>query len=112
MIGRGTPAEASDANVETVSAFLIATHLKMPDYIRLAFHVLVLAFDGWPCLTRGKPFHRLDFQQRAGLLSGWEHSHIGTKRSLIAFYRTLVIFRLFSEPNTQDCSIVAYQKQV
>lgn len=112
MVGQEAPAEASDANVETVSAFLMATHSKMPDYLQLAFHILVLAFDAWPCLTKGKPFHRLDVKQRSGQLDRWEHSHIGAKRSLVAFYRSLVTFGLFSELHSkQDFRADTYVKQ-
>lgn len=97
IIAERTSSEPSDANVDTVSAFLIATHSKMPDYIKVGFHALVLIFDGLPFLTTGKPFHQLDFVRREDRLHGWEQSHIGAKRSLIAFYRSMVLFRLFSE---------------
>lgn len=87
----------SKGTVDAVANYLMATHVRMPDYMRLGFWVLVVVFDIWPYATSGRHFHRLDFEQRCHHLDGWEHSRMGFRRSLVALFRALVNFGLATE---------------
>jgi len=96
MIGQQAPWIPND-NGSIVTGFLLESHSKMPDYVRLGFRVVVIGFDIWSFPMSGKPFHLLDSARRIRQLDGWEHSRFGSKRALIVFFRTLTTFGLFSE---------------
>src|SRR3546814_17077268 len=53
-LAKSRPAE----EIAPVSAFLLETHSKMPDYMRLSFLILPLSFDHLSYPIQGKPFHR------------------------------------------------------
>ena len=106
MIGQQAPWPSKESG-KIVTGFLLETHSKMPDYLRLAFRVLVVVFDMWSYPASGKPFHRLDIARRTRQLDGWEHSRLGSQRTLIVFFRALTTFGLFSEIYKSDCEIEA-----
>jgi hypothetical protein len=87
----------SEGTVAVVGRFLMATHARMPDYMRFASWILVMIFDAWSYPTSGRPFHRLDIRRRSHQLEGWEQSRMGFQRSLIALFRALVTFGLSTE---------------
>ncbi len=88
----------------SVTQFLMRLHASMPDYLRLPMRCLTLAFDAWPLLITGKPFHRLSHERRCRQIEAWRHSRFGKFRDLIKFYDSLVIFGWYSAlyPLTPD----------
>jgi hypothetical protein len=95
-------AEAGPAAEQSVARFLLATHAKMPDYLRLPFVVLTLALDLWALPTAGRPFHRLPHEGRVRQLRAWRTSRLGPRRDLIKFYETLAVFGWYAEVYGQD----------
>ncbi|PLT94968.1 hypothetical protein [Sinorhizobium medicae] len=89
-------------NVAPIVSFLLATLAKMPDYLRVAFRILTLVFDAWPLVVTGKPFHRLDLAGRINQVEQWNQSRLVFRQALIAFYRSFVIFGLYSELSKED----------
>jgi hypothetical protein len=85
-----------------VASFLIGTHARIPDYLRLPLMVLTLAFDAWGVPTAGRPFHRLPLQARAKQIETWRRSRIGPRRDLIKFFETLAIFGIYSDKYPED----------
>lgn len=94
---------APERTVASVGTFLMATHARMPDYMRLGSWILVMTFDAWPYVTSGRPFHCLNHKQRNRQIERWEHSRLGLRRSLVTFFRTLVTFGLSSEGEKNGC---------
>lgn len=86
----------------TVGDFLVDVQARMPDYLRLPFRLLTLAFDAWSLPTAGKPFHRLPQDQRLRQVEAWKHSRIEARRRLIEFYESLTLFGLYSTLYGQD----------
>ena len=82
--------------------FLLAVHSRMPDYLRLPFRVLTLAFDAWAIPKSGRPFHRLPVEKRLEQMRRWRTSRIETQRRLIEFYESLALFGLYSDLYGQD----------
>ena len=112
VVRQETPSAAQAENIGTVAAFLLATHARMPDYLRFAFRILTLTFDAWSYPTTGRPFHRLSLARRTAQLSRWQHSRLQFRSSLIAFYRTMAIFGSYSEYYKQDHDHGAHPEQV
>src|SRR3546814_5627501 len=71
-LAKSRPAE----EIAPVSAFLLETHSKMPDYMRLSIRILTLLFDTWSYPIKGKPFHRLPLYQRIDKVEAWENSRL------------------------------------
>jgi hypothetical protein len=88
--------------VERVSGFLLMTHAKMPDYLRMAFRILTLLFDASSYPFKGKPFHRLGLAERIAQIKAWESSRLQFRRALMTYYRTMAVFGLYSELYGQD----------
>lgn len=88
-------ADAPDAHHE-VAAYLLATHRRMPDHLRLGLRAATLIFDATSLATAGKPFHRLDLRRRSRQVERWGLSRIGPQRSLVAFYRTLGTYAAYA----------------
>ena len=80
-----------------VARFVLQVHAHMPDYLRLPLRVLTLLFDAWPYPTSGKPFHALDQTQRRAHIQAWEGSRLDARRSLIAFYKSFVVYGFYAE---------------
>ncbi|NWH09393.1 MAG: hypothetical protein HXY22_12250 [Alphaproteobacteria bacterium] len=87
---------------ERVALYVLATHARMPDYLRVAFRFLTLLFDASSLLFRGKPFHRLSFAQRVAQIAWWERSFLQFAASFIAFHRTFTTFGFYSEVFGRD----------
>ncbi len=96
------PEKDGRENMVSVVGFLFATQARMPDHLRFAFRILTLVFDAWPYATTGKPFHRLDLPRRIDQVERWKRSRLAFRQGLIAFYRSFVIFGLYSELSKQD----------
>ena len=94
--------ECSGSEAQAVTRFLMAVHTRMPDYLRLPFHALVLVFDAWSIPLTGKPFHRLDTDRRSAQLARWKSSRLEVRRRLVEFYGSLALFGLYSELYGQD----------
>lgn len=94
------------ARREMIGSFLLASHARMPDYLRLGIRVLTLVFDAWPYATTGRPFHALSFDRRVRELDRWGRSRLKFRQSLTTFYRTLATFGLYSDLYRQDYDIV------
>jgi hypothetical protein len=85
-----------DHSPGTVSNFLVEQYTRLPDYLRLPFKCLILVFDAWALLYRGRPFHRLSHDQRWLLIQAWQQSPISFFRDLMKFCETLSIFSWYS----------------
>jgi hypothetical protein len=100
---------AQDAG--TIATFLLASHARMPDHLRLAFRVLTLVFDSWSYPTAGKPFHQLSVPRRLDQVSRWGASRLQFRHALITFFRTLTTFGLYSEIYKQDYEFGSHSEQ-
>lgn len=80
--------------VDTVEAFLLAAHDRMPDHLRINIRAATLCFDAWPLLRRGRTFHRLPLALRNRQIAAWETSRLAPLRGLMAFYGSFATFRL------------------
>jgi hypothetical protein len=80
--------------VDTVEAFLLAAHARMPDHLRINIRAATLCFDAWPLLRRGRTFHRLPLALRNRQIAAWETSHFTPLRGLMTFYGSFATFRL------------------
>lgn len=99
VVARQSPVAAPDRDaVAEVVAFVLATHAKMPDYLRLGFRVLTLVFAASSVLRHGQPFDRLSSDRQARQVARWEKSSFGFQRGLVAFYRTFTVFGLYTPP--------------
>lgn len=94
--GSGPGASAS------VARFLLATHARMPDYLRLPFKVLTLIFGIWSLPFAGATFHRLSHEARARQIRAWKGSALGVRRDLVKFYETLTIYGWYAELYGED----------
>jgi hypothetical protein len=63
----------------------------MPDYLRLPFAVVTLAFGASALLRHGKPFHCLPHEGRWRHIEVWRGAPLGPCRDLIRFYESFVI---------------------
>jgi len=106
VVRREAPEFSDDRHAYAVTRFLLTTHSKMPDYLRCAFYVLTLFFDGWSYPRHGRPFHRLSSDERARQMERWVSSRLAFGRSLITFYWTMATFGLASEIYRQDYDFV------
>lgn len=82
----------------------------MPDYLRLPFRILTLAFDAWALPRHGKPFHRLPHELRTRQVQAWKASRLEPRRRLIEFYETLAVFSLYSDLYGQDYGYASEQR--
>jgi hypothetical protein len=105
------PGSDAQVHLPAITAFLAATHARMPDYLQIALRILTFVFDAWPLATKGKAFHRLDLADRLDQVNRWERSRLTFRQSLVAFYRSLTMFRLYSELCKEDGDFRAHAKQ-
>jgi len=82
----------AEAEADSVVDFVRGQYRRMPDYLRLPLGLLTLMFDAYPCLLRGRPFHRLGRPERQRQVASWKHARLGVNRDLIRFYESLAIF--------------------
>jgi len=102
---RQGPSPGDAKRRDMIEAFLLASHARMPDYLRLGIRLLTLVFDAWPYPTTGRPFHKLSFAGRASQLENWDRSRLKFRQSFTTFYRTLATFGLYSDLYPQDYEI-------
>lgn len=76
--------------------FVLDQHGRMPDYLRLPFAAVTLAFGCSSVLRHGKPFHRLPHAARWRQVEAWRSAPLGPCRDLIRFYESFVIFYWYS----------------
>ncbi|OCP02316.1 MULTISPECIES: hypothetical protein [unclassified Ensifer] len=82
--------------------FLLRVHRQMPDYLRPPFHILVLLFNAWPLLSRGRFFHHLPLEDRLSELDKWRRSRLEFKRRFVEFHVSLALFGIYSDLYGQD----------
>lgn len=76
--------------------FVLGQRAGMPDYLRLPFAAVTLAFGLSSLLRHGKPFHRLPHAARWRQIEAWRSAPLGPCRDLIRFYESFVIFHWYS----------------
>jgi hypothetical protein len=97
----GTYSGTANAH-EPVARFLLETHARMPDYLRLPFMGLTLIFNLWALPSAGRTFHRLPHEERWRQIRAWKASSLGLRRDLIKFYETLAVFGWYAEIYGED----------
>jgi hypothetical protein len=100
--GQSSHGTATDALCLRSGHFVLAVHARMPDYLRLPFRLLTLAFDAATLVRCGRPFHRLSLERRIQHIERWRSSRIEAKRRLIEFYESLTLFGFYSDLYGQD----------
>ncbi|WP_270933897.1 hypothetical protein [Falsiroseomonas oryzae] len=94
-----------------VARFLLDVQARMPDYLRLPFRLLTLAFDAAPLPLTGRCFHRLSPERRLQCVDAWKGSRIEARRRLMEFYESLAVFSLYSNLYGQDYAPAAVAAQ-
>lgn len=93
--------ERGDAAQPDVALRFVTDSLAgMPGYLRPPLHLATLAFDAWPIVSRGRPFHRLGHEARLRQIDAWERSVLGPCRMLMTLYVSLTLFGLW--PDDQE----------
>lgn len=93
--------ERGDAAQPDVALRFVTDSLAgMPGYLRPPLHLATLAFDAWPIVSRGRPFHRLRHEDRLRQIDAWERSVLGPCRMLMTLYVSLTLFGLW--PDEQE----------
>ena len=80
-----------------IARFLLSQYMRMPDYLRVSFRIMMLLFDTWSIPFTGKLFHRLSHKQRELQVKAWKESKFAFRRDLIKFYESLILFAWYSE---------------
>jgi hypothetical protein len=78
--------------------FVLETHRRMPDHLRLGTIAATLLFDAAAFPRHGRPFHKLSLENRRAQIARWETAPIGVMRSLIAYYGGLATLSAHSVP--------------
>jgi len=73
----------------------------MPAHLRVALLVLVTAFDRAAAVRFGRPFHVLPQAKRVSYLAWWEGGPIRAQRDMVRFFRSLLVFALYSQPGRE-----------
>jgi len=92
----GDDTTPADERHNRVARFVLARHAAMPDYLRLPFAALTVAFDAAALALTGRCFHALPHERRWHVLDQWKRLPIGFARDLIRFYESLVVFGWFT----------------
>lgn len=93
--------ERGDAAQPDVALKFVTDSLDgMPGYLRAPLHIATLAFDAWPIVLRGRPFHLLRHEDRLRQIAAWERSALGPCRMLMTLYVSLALFGLW--PDQQE----------
>lgn len=108
MVEPAALAPDHDAALARIADFILATHAGMPDYLRLAFRILTLAFDAWALPFTGQPFHKADRAQRLAQVAAWEASRLTPRRALVVFYRTFATYGVYCERYEREDASAAY----
>jgi hypothetical protein len=99
---RSSGDDGSAALGKGAADFLLSVHRRMPDYLRPPFHILVLLFDVWPLLRKGRLFHQLSIDNRLVELDIWRRSRLEIRRRFVEFYTTLGVFGVYSDLYGRD----------
>ena len=87
---------------QAVARFLLETHVRMPDYLRLPLTCLTMVFEMWSLPFWGTPFHRLPDKKKWEQIQAWRDSSLGFRYNFIKFYTTLIVFGWYAELYGQD----------
>src|SRR3546814_4307156 len=66
-LAKSRPAE----EIAPVSAFLLETHSKMPDYMSFSIRIITLLLDAWSYPINDTPFHSIQITQRIDQVDTW-----------------------------------------
>jgi choline dehydrogenase-like flavoprotein len=83
------PLSVTHGDRNRVTAFIVAQHARMPDFLRMPFLILTLGFDvsGW--LFFGRSFRNQTRAQRRAQIGWWKASPLGVCRDFIRFFESL-----------------------
>lgn len=73
---------------ETVR-FVLEQSGRMPDFLRVPFRILTVAFNIQAFMKTGVLFHRQEPELRAVHAAAWKHSRISVRRDFIRYYESL-----------------------
>lgn len=90
------------AQSDAALRFVMDSLAGMPGYLRPPLHLATLAFDAWPILLRGRPFHRLRHEDRLRQIDAWERSLLGPCRMLMTLYVSLTLFGLWTDHQEEE----------
>jgi hypothetical protein len=102
LVWQEQPSFGQAAQAEKIATFLLESHARMPDHLRVAFRILTFVFDSWPYPLTGRPFHALSLSHRTAQVGQWTNSRFQFRHALITFFRTLTVFGLYAETYKQD----------
>lgn len=100
----GDAAPLADERHNRVVRFVLAQHAAMPDYLRLPFAALTVAFGFAAVAIAGRPFHALPHERRWRFVATWRRLPVSFARDLIRFYESLVVLGWFTVENGGDLS--------
>jgi hypothetical protein len=89
---------SSEDERRNAADFVLETHKRLPDHLRLGTSAATLLFDAAALPRHGRSFHRLPLGARQAQLRRWEKAPIGPMRSLIAYYSGLATLSAHSVP--------------
>lgn len=92
----GDASALADDRHNRVARYVLAQHASMPDYLRLPFAALTVAFGAAAVGLTGRPFHALPHERRWRFVDAWRRLPISFARDLIRFYESLVVFGWFT----------------
>lgn len=96
---------ADARHIPAVTRFVLGQHARMPDYLRLPLLLVTLAFDSYPCVVRGRRFHRLELLDRVRFVEAWKRGRLGVQRDLMKFYESLTVFGWQAEQHVDARSL-------
>jgi hypothetical protein len=76
--------------------FVLDQHGRMPDYLRMPFALVTLAFDASSVVRHGRRFRWLPHDQRWRQVIAWRNAPLGPCRDLMKFYESFVVFHWHS----------------
>jgi hypothetical protein len=87
---------------DAATRFVLEQCERMPDYMRLPFKTLTMAFDMAAILNTGRPFHSLPLEHRRRQIQSWRGSAVGVRRDFIKFYETFATLAWYSGRVSED----------
>ena len=90
-----TSDDASDALQQTQEMIVRRLNL-MPGFLRSPMVILILVFDGWAVLRRGRRFQKQSMESRCQQIAQWRHAKVGPCREFIVFYEKFSAFIYYS----------------
>jgi len=98
----GDTSPIADDRHNRVVRYVLAQHAAMPDYLRLPFAALTVAFGLASVALAGRPFHALPHERRWRVVATWRRLPLSFARDLIRFYESLVVFGWFTVESGGD----------